>query len=294
MIIRHKSFIIFRPLLAAFAVLTLASCSSFFYQPSKDTFFILDPQRVYFEEIHIDTPDGTRLHGWYFPSQTQNADNTKGKLRPSNGLVVQFHGNGQNLTAHFLSYAWIMNEGYDFFTFDYRGYGESTGKPSQEGLHQDALNILDWATQRSSKIIAVGQSLGGAVLARAIPDFKKRQNIKAVVIDSSFYSYQAIAVDVLSRGWITWPFQWLGSIWISDQYSPERYYSDLSPIPLLVIHGAQDKVIPYSFGEKIFELAQEPKAMLKVEGGDHIDAMSTQKHGKQYQQKLLDWIKSIK
>lgn len=271
-------------------MLLITSCSSLFYQGSKDSFFILDPARVYFEEIKINTPDGEVLHGWYFPAQTQTPDQKKDKLLPSRGLIVQFHGNAENLTSHFLSYIWVINQGYDFLAFDYRGYGQSTGKPSQAGLYQDALTILDWATQRSPRVIAIGQSLGGAVLARAFPDFKNREKVKGVAIDSSFYSYQAIAKDALSRSWITWPFQWLGVVWISDQYSPEEYYPKISPTPLLVIHGTDDQAIPYRFGEKIFELAANPKNFIKVEGGRHTDAMSEARHGKKYQIQFMEWL----
>jgi len=276
--------------IAAVGIAGLSSCSSFFYQPSKNIYFVLDPARVYFEEVKINTPDGETLHGWYFPAQTQTPELKKGSLIPSKGLVVQFHGNGQNLTAHFLSFAWVMNEGYDFFTFDYRGYGESTGKSSQEGLYRDALTVLDWATKKSPRVIAVGQSLGGAVLARAFPDFKGRDSVKGIVLDSTFYSYQAIAEDVLSRFWLTWPFQWLGVLWVSDQTASEKYIPKISPTPLLVIHGTHDQTVPFKFGEKIFALAKEPKTLIKVEGGEHIDAMSEARHGIIYRKMFLDWV----
>ena len=94
----------------------------------------------------------------------------------------------------------MTDEGYDLFSFDYRGYGISEGQPSQEGVNQDALAAIHYvAGQTKQKLILYGQSLGGAILLRSLDDVPAadRARIKAVVIESSFYSYHAIARDVL-------------------------------------------------------------------------------------------------
>jgi len=246
--------------------------------------------------------DGTRLHGWFFPAQEPRDEKDhagslfKDVKQPIKGTVVQFHGNGQNMTTHFMSYIWMIYEGYNLLCFDYRGYGLSDGKPDQPGVYLDSLAAMTWPIENKKELplILVGQSLGGAILMRSFPDFKSRPLVKAVVIESSFYSYQALGSDILSRFFLTWPFQWLGHAWISDQFSPEDFIPQISPTPLLVIHGDQDPVIPLRFGEEIFRRAKEPKTFWKVEGGSHINEMVNSKLSRIYQPKLLNFLDQLK
>jgi hypothetical protein len=213
------------------------------------------------------------------------------------GTVVQFHGNAENMTSHFLSLYWMTEAGYDLFTFDYRGYGSSEGTPSQRGLNQDAVQAISFATRlqpRSEiqpKLILYGQSLGGAVLARALEDIQEpgvRSQIKAVILEGTFYSYQAIARDMLARHWLTWPLQSLSSILMSDEYSPEKSFAKIAPIPLLIIHGEKDPVIPVEFGKKLFELSQTPKKLLLIPNGQHIDSMF--RNDGAYRDELIQWL----
>ena len=139
----------------------------------------------------------------------------------------------------------------------------------------------------------VGQSLGGALLQKALTNLKAQgavsQKIKSVVIEGSFSSYSKIATDVLSRFWLTWPFQWLGYLLISDQQSPLDSIRELAPTPILVIHGDSDSVVPIRFGESIFNHAVEPKVFWRVEGGRHIDTFISPIHGQHYRQKLVEY-----
>jgi fermentation-respiration switch protein FrsA (DUF1100 family) len=111
------------------------------------------------------------------------------------------------------------------------------------------------------------------VLLRALGELApdERTRIALVTIEGSFHSYQAIARDVLSRQWSTWLFQPLASVLISDTWSPEEFVARVSPIPLLVIHGETDSVVPFPFGEKLFSLAREPKKFWRISDGGHID-----------------------
>lgn len=280
---------------------TLSGCSSLVYQPSKFKYFILDPKRVIFEDIWVRSQDGTKLHGWYFRAQHLTEHPNEKDAPPPlafdrdqvKGLVLQFHGNGENMTTHFASVIWFVNEGYDLITWDYRGYGESAGVPDQKGLFEDSLSMMEYATAKQTPLVLVGQSLGGAVLMRAFSEFKKRDQVKAVIIDSSFYSYQAIATDILSRWWLSWPFQWLGKAWISDQYTPENVIAQISPTPLLVMHGDRDAVVPFKMGEEIFRRAREPKKFLKIENGAHIDAWVSPIHGDYYKKAVLKFLDGI-
>ena len=185
-----------------------SSCSSLFYQGDSNVYFPptrfgLSPQEVSFK-----SKEGAELSGWYFAST---------KAGPSLGTVIQFHGNGENMTSHYLSLAWLLREGYNLFTFDYQGSGKSKGSPSQRQVYFDALSALDQAWQfhqksGAKKFIVYGQSLGSAVVARALPDWEHHDQVNLLVMDSSFYSYRTIARRILARQWVTWivsPLGWL-------------------------------------------------------------------------------------
>jgi hypothetical protein len=273
-------------------------CSSLAYQPSNQIY--ADPSRanVKFESLDFQSKDGTRLHGWFFPVSSE----WKG---PAKGTVIQFHGNAENMTSHFASLYWVTEAGYNFFTFDYRGYGGSDGDPSQKGLNDDAQAAVEFVAKKvASKgvksgsekdLILYGQSLGGAVLMRAYRNIKANeelhQRIRTLVIESSFFSYKSVGRSLLARTWITYLFQPLAYVLVSDEFSPEDDIANISPTPLLVIHGDEDTVIPYSFGEKIFDKAKDPKEFWKVEHGRHIDAMI--RHRGVYREKLISYLDSL-
>lgn len=246
-----------------------AGCSSLVYHPSQQMF--IDPKRLNleYENVHFESSDGKTLVGWVFPAQLEKGEKLK-------GTVIQFHGNAENRTTHFLSLVWLIKRGFNVFTFDYRGYHLSEGTPDQEGVYRDGMAAIRFAKKKfpaldHPDLILYGQSLGGAVLSRCYEDVVDRSRILTVVIEGSFDSYQRIAQNILSRLYLLWPFQWLGRAWISDQYSPERSFAQISPTPLLVIHGTEDRTIPYSFGQRIFSHSNEPKNMITISGGKHLD-----------------------
>ncbi|MFQ5559855.1 MAG: alpha/beta hydrolase [Nitrospinota bacterium] len=272
----------------------LISCSGAFYHPTKETH--IDPVTLGFSygDIHFESSDGTKLHGWLFPSTHETEEF---------GTIVQFHGNAENISTHFLSMAWVTKIGYNLFTFDYRGYGRSEGNPDQEGLNQDAVAAINFALQlnetrkvklfgaegpQTLKLFLFGQSLGGAVLIRALKDIPHKDRINAIIVDSSFYSYTAIAKDVLAGSLLTWPFQPLAYVLISDRFSPKKVIPTITPVPLLVIHGTNDRVIPFKQGYEIHRLAKEPKYFWKIPGGSHIDSMI--QHNHLYRDKLKEFL----
>jgi fermentation-respiration switch protein FrsA (DUF1100 family) len=263
-----------------------SGCSHLVYHPS-DLMYVQHPELLngLREEISFPSTDGTKLAGWYF----------KAKKKGHKGTVIQFHGNAENMTSHFASLVWLTEEGYDFFTFDYRGYGISEGKPDQEGINRDAIAAIHYVMNRSARgaeadLVLYGQSLGGAVLLRAYDDIpaSERRRIKALVVEGAFSNYHEIAADILSRSWLTYVFQPLAYVLVSNAYGPGDAIPRISPTPLLVIHGAQDPVIPYKFGEEVFALAQQPKQFLRIPGGKHINAMAIN-HG-EYRGKLLEFL----
>jgi len=114
--------------------------------------------------------------------------------------VIHFHGNAQNMSAHFGFVSWLPAQGFNLFVFDYRGYGTSAGKADREGVFEDSLAALDYIAARPgvdrNRFAGAGQSLGGAN-AIAVVGSRPHSGIRAVVIESAFSSYREIVRDKL-------------------------------------------------------------------------------------------------
>lgn len=256
----------------------MTGCSSFLYYPSQERFFDPSKAQISFQDTWVKTPDGIHLHGWHFKNQVMNH---------AKATLIFFHGNAENLTSHFASLAWILPYGYDYFIFDYRGYGQSEGKPNPENTVKDGTLIIReiYHQNLKSPLIIFGQSLGGAIAMRSVIELKNEIPIKLVVVDSSFASYRSVAQHVLSHHWLTWLFQPLAFALLSDEWAPGTQIAELAPTPLVVMHGDHDQVVDFELGEQIFNFAKNPKEFWKIEGGRHTDAFW--KHGSLYRERFL-------
>ena len=244
----------------------LTSCSSLFYYPSRQLFYAPDRFGLKPDEITFPSHNGKKIFAWYF----KNRSGQKPKA-----TVVFYHGNAENISSHYINIIWILDHGYDLLGFDYQGYGRSEGEPSQENTVRDGEAALKYAFETyKTPLVVFAQSLGGPIAMRNVIDLKDSLPIKYLAVDSTFVSYRSMARTVMTRSVITWPFQWLGWLLVSDSYSPKNDIDKISPIPLLVIHGDNDKVVEYFQGQKVFELAKEPKEFWTVPGGSHTDVFS--------------------
>ncbi len=264
----------------------ILGCTNLFYQPTREEYFAPSEKvGLHCEDISFESLDKTSLHGWWFAAQGD---------RPAKGTVIQFHGNAENMTSHFLSTVWVVKEGYNFFTFDYRGYGASKGSPYPAGVHQDALAAMEFVRKRVSNqdhsVILYGQSLGGAIALRALEDVTNRNFIRAAVIESSFLSYKSMGMEALSRFWLTWPIQWMSFLLVTDAYSPKKQFSNLAGIPILYIHGEKDPIVPISQGKMLFDAAPEPKCFWSIDSDVHGHLMSVEK-GK-YRKDLIHFLET--
>ncbi len=249
------------------------SCTHLFFQP--DHFLYAPPEKLNltYENILFDSKDGTRLHSWFLHSPIKEG---------REGLVVLFHGNAQNLSSHYLSVSWLVQYGYDVWVWDYRGYGLSQGEANSRGVYEDAQAALGYVEKLYSKkdyknLILVGQSLGGNILTRALSEYPYQDKVDLLVLDSTFLSYQEMAKNRLKSVWFLWPFNFLSSLLISDEYSAKGHIKKIK-IPTLVIHGKKDPVVPFIFGEEIYrELEVNPKDFWAREEGKHIDTLGNSK-----------------
>ncbi len=255
-------------LLSALVLAGCSGCSGVFLQPDRVLHGRPEQVGARWEEALFPSADGTQLMGMFLPARPG----------PGKGVVVQFHGNGENMTSHFVFVWWLTLEGWDVFAFDYRGYGASHGKKSLAGSVDDGVAALRWARAKAAgrPLVVVGQSLGGA-LALASLEKDGGEGVKGLILDSTFASYRVIAREKLGQLWLTWPLQYPLSFLIGDSLAPERLAARRKPVPLLMFHGEGDLVVPQHHGRRLFDAAAGPKEFVSVPGTGHTEAFGAQR-----------------
>ncbi len=253
-----------------------AGLNNLFYHPDSKTYATPKDDGYAFEEVTFSSKDKTELSGWFIPA--------KGKVL---GTVIHFHGNAQNMSAHYAYVSWLPASGFNLFVFDYRGYGKSKGKLSRKGVYEDSVAAVEYIKARAdidpSKIILFGQSLGGAN-AIAVAGENPFEGIVGVVSESAFSSYKSVATDHAGL------FKPLAPLFIGNQFSPKKSVKKITPTPLLIIHGTRDSVVAYKHAEKLFKKAKAPKLLWTIQEGQHIEAFR-EEHRKEYIPKLLALFK---
>lgn len=262
--------------------LSLSACTNVFFQPQQTQYLTPDKIGLAYEDVYFSSADGTKLHGWLLPAQ--------GKAK---GTVLFLHGNAENISTHIASVHWLPAHQYNVFLPDYRGYGLSEGSPTLAGAQHDIDSSMAYLLQRkdidADRIVILAQSLGGALSIYNVAHSPYRAKIRALISESAFSQYRGIVREKLDSFWLTWPLQWPLSFTIDDDYSPLPLVNKISPIPLLIIHGDKDPVVPLAHGQALFAAAGQPKEMWVVKGGGHIEAL---RHDK-YRGMLLDYLARI-
>lgn len=250
--------------LALLALLFLQSgCSSLFFYPNDITYVTPDRLNLEFEDVYLNTPHGETLHGWWLPASGD---------QDVSGTVYYLHGNAQNVSAHLLNVAWLPEKGYNVFTLDYRGYGQSSGQPDIAGALQDVESGMRWMARDSvnnnQPIYLLGQSLGGALGVAFASEWARHGELPAfsgVIVDSSFSGFRAIAREKLGDFWLTWPLQMPLSLTITGEYEGLERIADIAPVPVMVIHSERDRIIPFHHGLQLYRSASQPKVLLETD-----------------------------
>lgn len=268
-----------RNFLFLFLAASLSACTNVFFQPQNTQYLTPNEIGLAYEDVFFSSADGVKLHGWMLPAQ--------GKAK---GTVLFLHGNAENISTHIGSVYWLPSQYYSVFLLDYRGYGRSEGSPSLAGAQEDINSAMAYLLSRadvdSERIVILAQSLGGALAIYNVAHSPYKGKIKALISESAFSEYRGIVREKLDSFWLTWPLQWPLSLTINDDYSPLSAVSKVSPIPLLIIHGDKDNVVPLTHGQALFDAATQPKELWMVEGGGHIEAFRNKKN----QAKLLEYM----
>lgn len=199
-----------------------------------------------YEDIHLKTSDGIGLHGWYIPAAQPR------------GTVLFLHGNAGNISHRLDSVQMFHRLGYNTLIFDYRGYGNSGGVPTEQGTYRDAEAAWRYLTEQrnipSCRIVLFGESLGGAVAAW----LASREKPAALVIASGFTSVP----DLGQQLYPYLPVRWLARI----RYDTREYLCSVTA-PVLVAHSPEDEIIPFEHGRTLFAAANPPKQFLELAGG---------------------------
>lgn len=252
-----------RYLLVPGLLMLLTGCSGLLFFPGKNWVRTPEQLGIEYREVELTAGDGTTLSTWWLEAQGE-----------PKATVLFLHGNAENISTHIGSVYWMPERGYQVLMLDYRGYGKSAGTPSLPAVFTDIAAAFDWMLLQpevqGKPVFLLGQSLGaslGGYVVAVSPNYL--QQLDAVILDAGFARYSDIAREVAARNWLTWAFQYPAGWSMPDQYDLEDYVGDISPVPLLVIHGSEDEVVPFVNGERIFEAAQKPKSFLRY-NGPHI------------------------
>ncbi|HWU85489.1 MAG TPA: alpha/beta hydrolase [Rhodocyclaceae bacterium] len=222
------------------------------------------------EDVRFRSRDGTVLAGWFLPAPAD-----------AQGTVVHLHGNAQNMSAHWPYAGWLPAQGFNVLTCDYRGYGQSQGSPDPRGIFEDAIAAFDYLRTRpaTGALYVFGQSLGGMLAIAAAA--ASSAGIRAVAAEAPAYSYSAWADDQMPELQLA----------LDDDYCAGPHVAHLAPIPLLLLHSPEDRVVPYAHSQRLHAEAGAPKQLVSIRGGAHNDAM-TDAHGTRYRELLLDFFRA--
>jgi fermentation-respiration switch protein FrsA (DUF1100 family) len=246
--------------------------NQWFYFPTHDEPATPATWGFKFEEVRFESGDGTPLHGWFIPARAEKAK----------GTVVFSHGNAGSLGHHLGFVMWLAEAGYNVLMYDYRGFGKSGGEVDRRGMINDVKAAFQYAVKRAdvnvNRLVSYGHSLGGAKSITALAETPVK-GLCAVIIDGTFASYRRMARVVGGQ---------LGESLVTDELAPKDFVHKLSPIPLLVVHGARDEVVPLSQGLQLFKTAGQPKTLFEVKTGHHGDSLARDNGA--FRNRTLTWL----
>lgn len=204
-----------------------------------------------YEDVRFSAADGVSLHGWYIPGA------------PGRPLVLFCHGNAGNISHRLDNLRLFHRLGVSVFIFDYRGYGQSAGKASEEGTYDDARGALAWLAEKgwtSSRMIYFGRSLGAGVAVQMTLETPPA----GLVLESPFPSIAAM-------GWHHNPLLFLLLGWALDaRYDSLEKIGGIR-VPLLLFQGTRDAIVPEKMARRLFARANEPKTYHPIAGAGHND-----------------------
>lgn len=241
-----RIFVIVAATYAAVCLLTGLFQTSLIYYPTREYEFVPTDVGLDYEELVLKTSDGESLSAWYVP------------VADSKGTVIFFHGNAGNMGHRVHTLAHFHRLGVNVIIFDYRGFGESSGRPSENGTYADAEAVWKYVVETRGespgRVVLFGRSLGGAVAI----ELAARHRPAGLVVESTFTSLADVAK--IHYRWL--PIRLL----LRHRYASIEKIASIH-CPKLFLHGADDQLIPIAIGRTLYGAAKEPKAFVETPGG---------------------------
>ena len=246
-----------------------------FYFPTKDAPHNPAQCGLKYEDVSFASRDGTRLSGWFLPASGKRVK----------GTVVFSHGNAGAMGYHLGFVDWLVPRGFNVLLYDYRGFGLSGGDVDRRGMIDDVHAAFDYVRTRRDvdrgRLISLAHSLGGAQSITALGERPVR-GLRAVITEGAFASYQQMAQVIAGN---------VGGRLVSDDWSPKDWVAKIAPVPLLLVHGTDDRVVPVGQSRELYAAAKEPKRIFEVPGGSHGDSLC--RNGGEYRKKVLGWLEQV-
>ena len=227
------------------------------YHPTVDNYLddknSKEPNEI--EKVKITTRDNIDLVGWYY-----NQNPVKSKT------ILFFHGNAGSLENRTYKLNHFKNLNVNFLIVAWRGFSGNEGKPNEMGLYEDAKSAVKWLSAKGIKeqnIILYGESLGSGVAV----EIAQNKNYAGIILESPFTS-------MINMGKKYYPFFPI-KLLLKDKFENNKKIKKVS-IPVLILHGKDDKIVPFVMGKKMYELANQPKFFYPQEYGDHMIDYNTE------------------
>lgn len=227
------------------------------YHPPRRLIETPADRGMVFEDVFMETEDGLAIHGWWIPAAAHDSEE-----QAAPPTLLEFHGNAENISYGMDQHVAFHSLGWNQLVVDYRGYGRSEGRPSEEGLYRDGDAAYAYVRARGvppERIVIYGRSLGGAVAVYAA----RRHSAAALVTEGLFTDTHRVGRDIL-------PFLPM-RLFIKKRFDSLSRVSGLRT-PKLFMHAAYDEVIPVHHAERLFEAAAQPKELFWIPGAGHNDA----------------------
>jgi fermentation-respiration switch protein FrsA (DUF1100 family) len=196
--------------------------------------------------VYIDTIDGQKINAWFIPAKDEALF-----------TVLFSHGNGGNISHRMDKIIILHRLGLNVFIYDYRGYGKSRGRPSEEGIYLDAIAAYNYLVKErgsnENSILLYGESLGGVVSV----DLASKVKTRALVLEGIFSSAKDMASEI-------YPF--LPTIFLKSKFDSMAKIKKIT-MPKLFIHSLDDEIVPVDLSKKLFNVAPEPKLFVTLKGG---------------------------
>lgn len=241
-------------------LILLVFASFHFFYGRIESFFVFFPDRslqlrpemldLTYREVFFGSQDGKRLHGWFFPQKKETP------------IILFSHGNAGNISDRLHNIRLLADKDLQVFIYDYRGYGQSSGAPSEKGIYLDGLAAYDYLVEREKvppeRIVLFGRSLGAAVAI----DVALNRPVRSIIIESGFTSTKEMAGTMF-------PFSLFSRLLPANYNNLEKIGK--VGVPKLIIHGDSDEIVPFAMGKRLFEASEEPKYFYALKGAGHND-----------------------